>query len=162
MAAEVEAYRNELMGLKSQVQRIQSVYKSHANVRIANQQKMARMVQTVQECSQDVALVEDVIVVSLHSETEASHSQSDIPNAPVIDQENQPSGRTNSAEEAIAIYKGQIMTLQEDLKYREALEEAETVMAGIYGQGIQNILAIMKEYCSDSALIEQIENIASS
>jgi hypothetical protein len=124
---------------------------------------MTRMVQTVQQrCPDDVPLVEDVIVVSLHSETAASLSKFEIPEAPVIDPKNQPSGRTKSAEEAIAVYKGQIETLQLDRKYREALLHTETAMVTIYGEGIRDIVGTVKEYCSNSGLIEQIENIATS
>lgn len=163
--AEVEACRNELLQLKSVVQQVQGDYKSTAATRVANQKKMARMVQLMQErCTDDVPLVEDVICVSLHSETAASLSQSEIPVAPVIDpnQRQTSSGRTASAEEAIAVYKGQVGTLQLDREYCSALLQAETAMVKIYGQGIRDILGTVKEYCKDSGLVGQIEHIASS
>jgi hypothetical protein len=161
--AEVEACRNELLQLKSVVQKVQTDYKNNASTRIATQKKMALMVQTVQERRpDDVPLVEDVIVVMLHSETAATLSLSQLPEAPIIDPNNQPSGRTASAEEAIAVYKGQIETLQQERKYREALLQAEAAMVKIYGQGIQDILSTVQEYCSDSRLVGQIVNIANS
>lgn len=161
--AEVEACRNELFQLKTVVQKVQTDYKVQASTRVTTQRKMARMVQTVQERSpDDVPLVEDVIVVSLHSETSASRSMSEIPEAPFIDPNNQPSGRTASAEEAIAVYKGQIETLQQERKYRDALLQAEIAMVKIYGQGVQDILSTVQEYCRDSRLVGHIKNISTS
>lgn len=161
--AEVETCRNELLQLKSAVQQVQADYKSMAAARVANQKKMARIVQTVQERSpDDVPLVEDVIVVSLRSEMAATLSKSKIPDAPAIDPNNQPSGRTSSAEEAIAVYKGQIETLHMDRKYREALLQAETAMVKIYRNGVHDILGTVKEYCNDSALVVQVEGMVTA
>jgi hypothetical protein len=159
--AEVEACRNQFHALKGQVQSIQTSYKQQAGMRIDAQQKMARMVQTVQERSgADVELVEDVIVISLQSETQALHARGEIPNPPVIDVANQPSGRTSSAEEAVAVYTKQIETLEQDRAYRQCMLDTETAMANVYTKGIQEILAVMRIYCKETALVGQLEGIA--
>jgi hypothetical protein len=111
----------------------------------------------------DVPLVEDVIIVSLQSETAAAQSRTHIPDAPPpIDLNSQPSGRTASAEEAMAVYRTQIDTLNVDRTYREALLQAETAMVKIYGQGIRDIVATVKEYCRDARLVQEIEGMASA
>jgi hypothetical protein len=163
-AAAVEARRNELMQLRSTVSQVQSDYKRTAETRIRQQKTMARLVQTVQERAvNDVPLVEDVIIVSLQSETAAAKSRTHIPDAPPpIDPNNQPSGRTSSAEEAMAVYQKQIETLNVDRTYRDALLQAETAMVKIYGQGIRDIVATVKEYCRDARLVQEVEGIASA
>jgi hypothetical protein len=160
-AKAVDTLRNELVQLRMMVQHVQGNYKRTAEKRVHLQKKMARMVQTVQERAMDDApLVEDVIVVSLQAETAAANSRSHIPNAPMIDALSQPSGRTSSAEEAIAVYTSQIETLSEDRTYRDALLEAETAMVEIYTQGVYDILSTVKQYSKDSKLIQEIEQMA--
>jgi hypothetical protein len=161
-AAEVEACRAQLLRMKAEAQGTQGSYKTAANHRIAMQQKIAQMVQLVQGRSSDVELVEDVIIASLKAETQASLSQCEIPEAPVIDPNNQPSGRTASAEEAMASYKSQMAILQKEHEYREAMRKAEELMGGFYKNGIDRILAVMKEHCKDPRLMQQLQGIANS
>jgi len=168
-AAEVEAARNQLLELKQEAQQVQADYKQFANRRVNQQQIMARLVQTVQSArssKDDTPLVEDVIIASLHAETAASQSQAKllagIEPPPKIDPANQPQGRTSSAEEAVAVYTGQIQTLQTDLNYRVAMRDAEAALNEIYEEGIQNIVQIMEEYSSDEALTDQMQSIAAS
>lgn len=158
-AAEVESCRKELLQLRSTVQTVQSEYKTVANARVACQKKMAQMVQTVQQRStNDVPLVEDVICVSLQAETAASQSQSGTtPQAPIIDSNNQPGGRTASAEEAIAVYKSQIETLQLEHTYRAALLQSEKSLVKIYNQGMSDIVETVHEYCGDQRLVQEID-----
>jgi hypothetical protein len=161
-AAEVEACRAQLLRMKAEAQGTQGSYKTAANHRIAMQQKIAQMVQLVQGRSSDVELVEDVIIASLKAETQASLSQCEIPEAPVIDPNNQPSGRTASAEEAMASYKSQMAILQKEHEYREGMRKAEELMGGFYKNGIDRILAVMKEHCKDPRLMQQLQGIANS
>ena len=166
-AAEVEACRNRLLELKQEASQINSDYKTFANKRVAQQRTMARLVQTIQTKCKDTPLVEDIIIVSLRSETAASKAQAEklkgleAPNK--IDAANQPAGdRTKSAEEAVSIYNSQIETLSTDLEYRKALRDAEEDLNEIYGAGIDEIVSVMQKYCEDSVLINQMQGIAAS
>ena len=165
-AAEVEACRNRLLELKQEASQINSDYKTFANKRVAQQRTMARLVQTIQTKCKDTPLVEDIIIVSLRSETAASKAQAEklkgleAPNK--IDPANQPGGRTKSAEEAVSIYNSQIETLSTDLEYRKALRDAEEDLNEIYGAGIDEIVTVMQKYCEESVLINQMQGIAAS
>jgi hypothetical protein len=100
---EVEACRNELLQLKSEVQTVQADYQKMAKTRISQQTKMARMVQLVNDrcMMNDVPLVEDVIVISLQAETAARCDDPPVA-PPPIDPACQPHGsQTASAEEAL-------------------------------------------------------------
>lgn len=159
-AAEVEACRSELLGLKEEVRNVVSNYNSVANQRVQEQKKLARIVQSVQERSTDVVLIEDIIVVSLLSEEAARRShQRELPDQPFIDPDNQPHGRTSSAEEAISIYQSQIETLSKDKLYREALLECEADMLEIYGKGVLDIHNTVTEYADDPELVQLVESI---
>lgn len=163
-AAEVEACRNELLQLKQEAAQVNADYKKFANNRVAQQQTMARLVQTVQLQSKDTPLVEDVIIVSLRAETAASKSQAEkfegVEAPPKIDPANQPGGRVKSAEEAVAIYSFQIETLSTDLEYRRVLRDAEEALNVIYGEGIEEILNVIEEYCQDEGLTNEMQGIA--
>ena len=159
-AAEVEAVRSELLQLREDVQQAQADYQSQARARVAQQQTMARIVQTVQEKTHDVALVEDVIIVSLKAETAARRSRGHIPAKPVIDPNSQPRGRTASAEEAIAVYKSQLAILQQEMEYLSGMLHTEIVMAEIYQQGNRDIVDTMKSYSNSPSLTDQIESMA--
>ena len=167
--SEVEAARSELLQLKQTAQEVQAEYRQYADQRVSQQQTLARLVQTVQSSSaskNDVPLVEDVIIVSLRAETKASRSQAELLDGveppPKIDPANQPSGSVSSAEEALAIYNGQIKTLHTDLNYRNAMRDAEKALTEIYGEGIQQIMEVVEEYCSDDELTSEMQGIAAS
>jgi hypothetical protein len=154
---EVEACRNELLELKSQVQTVQEDYKTMAKKRVSQQTKMARMVQLVNDrcMTKDVPLVEDVIVISLQTETTARCDDPPVA-PPPIDPACQPHGRqTASAEEAWQIYQQQIATLQMERQYRAAMLQLETKMVGIYGQGIADVCDTVKTY-GRSQVVDEI------
>jgi hypothetical protein len=158
---EVEACRNELLQLKSVVQTVQAEYQTMARTRVAEQTKIARMVQVVQDrcSSKDVPLVEDVIVIALQTEMAARCDH--LPEAPpAIDPSSQPSERqTASAEEAMAVYQRQITTMQLELDYREALLQIETKMVRKYDTGINRVVETVKEY-GRSQVVEEIKQMA--
>lgn len=162
--ADVEACRNELLQLKQEAQHVNVEYKTSAQKRIQQQQTMARLVQTVQDSGKhDTALVEDVIIASLHAETAASLSQAkllkNIEPPPQIPSQ-QPTGRVSSAEEAVAIYHGQIAILTKDMQYRKAMRDAEVALNKIYDAGIRQIVDVVNEYCLEAGLKNQVQSIA--
>lgn len=154
--AAVEAKRNELLQLKSAVKGTSKQYKTQANLRISRQKEMAELVLFVQQHSRDTPLVEDVILASLWAETRALRSKEEVPDKPEIDPANQPSGTTKSAEEAIAVYSGQIDVLTQDQIYRQALLDNEAAMAKEFGEGLEQIRAIVDEYCTIQAIRNKI------
>lgn len=158
---EVHACRNELLQLRSEVQKVQSDYQTMARTRVAQQAKMARMVQTVQDrCSKnDIPLVEDVIVIALQTETAARCDK--LPQAPPpIDPSSQPTGKqTASAEEAMAIYQQQIATMQLERDYRSELLQIEQKMVQIYDHGITDVVDTVREF-GRSQIIDDIKRMA--
>jgi hypothetical protein len=158
--AEVDAKRNELLQLKELVADTYAAYKTQADLRIARQQEIAQIVQLVQQQSQaatnDIPLVEDVILASLWAETRALQSQQSVPEKPEIDPANQPQGMTKSAEEAIAVYSSQIAVLMQDRQYRQAMLNNETAMAQEFGAGLTQIERIVRDYCQNQSLCHQV------
>ena len=158
---EVHACRNELLQVRSDVQKVQSDYQTMARTRVAQQAKMARMVQAVQDkCSKnDIPLVEDVIVIALQTETAARCDK--LPQAPPpIDPSSQPTGRqTASAEEAMAIYQQQIASIQLERDYRSDLLQIEQKMVQIYDHGIRDVVDTVREF-GRSQIIEDIKRMA--
>lgn len=154
---EVEACRNELLQLKSEVQTVQADYQRMAQKRVSQQTKMARMVQLINDrcMNNDVPLVEDVIVISLQTET-AARCDSPPEKPPPIDPACQPHGRqTASAEEALTIYQLQIATMQTEQKYRQALLQMETKIVEAYSRGIADVRETVKTY-GRSQIVDEI------
>jgi hypothetical protein len=157
--AEVDAKRNELLSLKESVRAIFAEYKTQAELRIARQTDMAKIVQIVQNRSSDIPLVEDVILASLWAENRALKSKQPVPEAPEIDPYNQPQGMTKSAEEAIAVYNSQIQILTSDKMYRQALLDNEIAMAKELEEGILQIENIVQDYCDNPSLTNLVLQI---
>ena len=160
-ADEVHACRNELLQLRSEVQKVQVEYQAIARNRVALQSTMARMVQTVQDrCSKnDVPLVEDVIVIALQTET-AARCDKLPPAPPPINPASQPTGRqTASAQEALTIYQQQIATMQLEHDYRAELLAIEQKMAQIYDHGILEVVETVREF-GRSQVIDEIKRMA--
>jgi hypothetical protein len=160
--AEVDAKRNELLHWKGLVADTYAEYKTQADLRIARQREMAQLVQLVQQSQKqattanDIPLVEDVILASLWAETRALQSQQLVPDKPVIDPDNQPQGMTKSAEEAIAVYSSQIEVLMQDHQYRQAMLDNEASMAKELGAGLTQIECIVRDYCHNQSLRDQV------
>jgi hypothetical protein len=161
--AEVDAKRNELLHWKGLVADTYAEYKTQADLRIARQREMAQLVQLVQQSQKqaatvtnDIPLVEDVILASLWAETRALQSQQLVPDKPVIDPDNQPQGMTKSAEEAIAVYSSQIEVLMQDHQYRQVMLDNEASMANELGAGLTQIEGIVRDYCQNQSLRDQV------
>lgn len=159
--AAVQEKRNELLSLRSEVGCVQSTYMEQANRRVALQKKLANILQYLQDKSLDRLLVEDTIIVSLQTETAVKQIGIEVPEKPIIpDASSQPQGKTSSAEEAMAVYTDQIETLNKEFAYRNAMKELETSMATIYEDGLNRLMGVVDDYCTENHLKSRLEALA--
>lgn len=159
-AADVNAVREKVQKLKGEMTSVDQQYKLNATKRIEAQNRLAKMSQTVQEKSKDIMLVEDIVVVTLASETLARSKLPPIDNPADKRPPNQTPGKVSSAEEAVKIYTGQMNILQEDIEYRTFLRDSEKDMVEIYESAKNEMLQLMDEYCNDESLKSKIQAIA--
>jgi phosphoribosylaminoimidazole-succinocarboxamide synthase len=86
-----------------------------------------------------------------------------LPEAPPpIDPACQPSGKqTASAEEAMAIYRQQIASLELEQHYRQQLLKIEQKMVKTYDHGILDVVDTVKEF-GRSQIIDEIKKMAAA
>lgn len=158
--ADVNAIKAQVQQLKSDMASMDQEYKKEASNRIERQQKLAKMSQTIQQSSKDTLLVEDIVVITLASETSARLSLPDIDNPADTRQMNPIPEKVSSADEAVKIYTEQLNVLNEDIKYRTMLRDSEKTMVDIYDASKNEMLDVLNQFCNDSNLIANIEQIA--
>lgn len=158
--ADVNAMKAQVQQLKSDMASMDQEYKKEASNRIERQQKLAKMSQTIQQSSKDTLLVEDIVVITLASETSARLSLPDIDNPADTRQMNPIPEKVSSADEAVKIYTEQLNVLNEDIKYRTMLRDSEKTMVDIYDASKNEMLVVLNQFCKDSNLIANIEQIA--
>jgi valyl-tRNA synthetase len=160
----IQACRDSLLRVQEKLRRVQTDYKTVAQERIALQRNMARINQTVQKQSNDVELVEDIIVISLQSEETARQCVCQMKDP----SRNRPAPsaeatlgrtRTSSLEEAMAHYQKQIETVEEDLEYREALHRAESDMVAAYKEGLNAMAEVVAKYCQEDQVKQHVEGL---
>jgi prefoldin subunit 5 len=158
-AADVQAIRAEVQQLKNDMASIDSQYRQLASKRIEGQQKLAGLSQKIQQSSKDLLLVEDIVVITLSSETSAKLSLPPIENPAETRTQQAIPGKVSSADEAVKIYSEQKAMLLQDIEYRTMLRDAEKTMVDIYDKAVEEMLDVLNEYCSDKNLIATAQKI---
>lgn len=148
-----------MMELRKTVSTVQTSYEQQAHRRIALQRQLAGILQHLQDKSRDRFLIEDTIIVTLQTEQMVKDSRIDIPEKPVFP-ENQPQGRTTSAEEAYQVYTEQLDLLTQEQAFRSAMEETERTMADIYQRGLERIVEVVEEFCTENPLQSHVLEMA--
>ena len=158
-AADVQAIRGDVQQLKTTMASTDQQYKRDAAKRIEQQQLLAKMSQYVQQSSKDTMLVEDIVVITLASETAAKLQLPPIENPAETRQVPPMPGKVASADEAVKLYSDQKTMLTEDLQYRTMLRDSERGMCDVYESATQEMMQVLIDYCEDLNLISRIQKM---